>query len=233
MTRTLSEMLLVLAAGLLLGLTVNAFSSQGLDLGRDYFPSGVAGSSATGSSEQDQDAAPPAAADPIQESPVTEGEAESPAPEDAQDTSPESAPLSADVQQRLAEKGLRGINHSEAHALWQDPMYEYEAYAFIDARDDDHYAAGHIPGAYQFDHFRAERFQEQMLMLLPTSMKVVVYCNGGDCEDSESAALFLLALGANPDTLSVYTGGIAEWEEQGLPVETGARNSGLLKGEAP
>ena len=46
-------------------------------------------------------------------------------------------------------------------------MYAYEAYVFIDARDDDHYSQGHIPGAHQFDHYRADRYQEAMLQIIP------------------------------------------------------------------
>ena len=54
-------------------------------------------------------------------------------------------------------------------------------------------------------------------------MEIVVYCNGGDCEDSESAALFLLGLGADPERIRVFTGGITEWTERGMPLEQGSQ----------
>jgi rhodanese-related sulfurtransferase len=200
-TRTLSEMVLVLASGLGLGLAVNAASSDGLDLQRDYFPT----------------AAPEVA--------VAEASPPAEHPEDAPTVD---SPLDPAVLERLAAKGLSAVTFAETRALYEDPMYAYEAYVFIDARDDDHYGIGHIPGAHQFDHFRAERFQETMMQIIPTAMNIVVYCNGGDCEDSESAALFLLGLGADPGHLAVFTGGITEWKSRGMPVERGARNSGDL-----
>ena len=58
--------------------------------------------------------------------------------------------------------------------------------------------------------------------------QIVVYCNGGDCDDSETAALLLRDMGIPNQKLFVYGGGIAEWKANGLPVETGARNSGIL-----
>ena len=56
----------------------------------------------------------------------------------------------------------------------------------------------------------------------------MVYCNGGDCDDSESAAILLRNVGIPNLKLFVYVGGIKQWMANGLPVETGARNSGNL-----
>jgi rhodanese-related sulfurtransferase len=59
-------------------------------------------------------------------------------------------------------------------------------------------------------------------------LKVVVYCSGGECEDSEFAAIMLRDAGVPRDILFVYAGGILEWKATGLPVETGARLSGEI-----
>ena len=99
---------------------------------------------------------------------------------------------------------------------------------FIDARDDHHYASGHIPGAWQFHHYRAENYLPAVLPVCLTALQVVVYCTGGDCEDSEFAAIMLREAGVPRDALSVYAGGITEWTANGLPVETGTRRSGEL-----
>lgn len=224
--RTFTEMVLVLASGIGIGLVVNESSPDGLDLQRDYFPKAAVSSqpAATTGQSSAESAAPPPTGLTGQE-PATADPAPGPATDEA--------PLDPAVLERLASKGLRAATFAETRALYEDPMYAYEAYVFIDARDDDHYGEGHIPGAYQFDHFRADRYQEQMMQIIPTAMSIVVYCNGGDCEDSESAALFLLGLGADPSQLAVYTGGITQWRDQHMPVELGARNSGDLEEQSP
>ena len=64
------------------------------------------------------------------------------------------------------------------------------------------------------------------------AQKVVVYCTGGACEDSEFAALMLRDAGVPRENVYVYVGGITEWIANGLPVETGARGSGQMKGNS-
>jgi len=59
--------------------------------------------------------------------------------------------------------------------------------------------------------------------------KVVVYCNGGDCEDSQFAAVTLRDTGVPKEKLFVYPGGMAEWATNGWPIEIGARKSGVLR----
>jgi len=57
----------------------------------------------------------------------------------------------------------------------------------------------------------------------------VVYCTGGDCEDSEHAAIALRESGAARKKSSLFTpGGIKDWETSGRLVETGARGSGQI-----
>ena len=56
-----------------------------------------------------------------------------------------------------------------------------------------------------------------------------MYCHGGDCEDSEFAAIMLKDNGIAKEKLFVYGGGITEWTDHGLPVEIGSHNSGRLK----
>ena len=60
------------------------------------------------------------------------------------------------------------------------------------------------------------------------AQKVVVYCNGGSCDDSEFAAIMLRDAGVPRENVFVYAGGFNEWKSNGQPVETGARRSGQL-----
>ena len=134
------------------------------------------------------------------------------------------------VVRRLEGAGLRADTTSEIKQLFDDPRYQQNFIVFIDARDDDKYQAGHIPGAWQFDYYRPERYLAAVFPLVQLAHEVVVYCEGGDCEDSQLAALFLRDNGIPGDKLRVYVGGFKEWEERGMPVELGERGSGRFSG---
>jgi len=59
---------------------------------------------------------------------------------------PTSAPGS--LAALLQAKGLQLATSNQVQELFHDPRYEQNLILFIDARDSDHYQAGHIPGAY-------------------------------------------------------------------------------------
>lgn len=120
------------------------------------------------------------------------------------------------------------MTRNEVVELVGDPRYGQGLLVLIDDRDDSHYQAGHIPGAWQFDHYHAEQYLPTVLPVCLNAQKVVVYCMGGECEDSEFAAITLGEAGVPRDRLFVYPGGISEWTSSGQPVETGARQSGQL-----
>jgi rhodanese-related sulfurtransferase len=126
------------------------------------------------------------------------------------------------VRERLAAAGLRAIEHDDVVALFRDELYEAEAYVFIDARNEESFRAGHIPGAHPFDHYRPERTIDEVMSYCATAQRIVVYCYGKDCTDSELAAQHLVRLGVERELIDVYVGGFQEWQAAGLPVETGA-----------
>ena len=130
---------------------------------------------------------------------------------------------------RLKEKGLQPIDGREAIQLFRDPQYEQELIVFVDARDDRHFQEGHIPGAYQFDRYYPEKHLPDVLPVCLNAAKVVVYCTGGNCEDSEFAALALKEAGVPRERLFVYAGGMTDWSTNGVPVEVGARKSGMTR----
>jgi rhodanese-related sulfurtransferase len=72
-----------------------------------------------------------------------------------------------------------------------------------------------------------------VLPVCQTADQIVVYCNGGGCEDSEFAAVILGNAGIPMTRLSVYGGGLWEWATNGLPIEIGERNSGNLRKPSP
>jgi len=141
--------------------------------------------------------------------------------------------LAADSGQVLAaelkEKGLQLIDCSRAAQLFHGPRFAQNQVVFIDARDEPRYREGHIPGAYEFDPYRPEKYFDAVLPLCRAAEQIVVYCNGGDCDDSETAAVLLRDIGIANQKLLVFGGGISEWTTNGLPVETGGRSSGNLR----
>jgi rhodanese-related sulfurtransferase len=134
-----------------------------------------------------------------------------------------------EVAARLEARGFGVIDTADVEKLFHDPQYEQELIVFIDARDDAHYQKGHIPGAYQFDRYYPEKYLPVVLPVCLAASKIVVYCTGGNCEDSEFAALTLTEAGMPPQKISVYLGGITEWLAQKKVVEEGDRKSGILK----
>ena len=135
---------------------------------------------------------------------------------------------------QLRAEGLQLAGSNLVTQLFADPKKQQDLVVFIDARDDEHYQSGHIPGAYQLDHYHPENYLATVLPVCQAAEKVIVYCKGGTCEDSEQTAIFLRDAGIPRERLFVYAGGFDEWNGGALPVETGARNSGqFLPAGAP
>ena len=192
-----------MVVGAALALGANHFSPRGLKLARDYFPKSAA------------PAAVPAVATNT-----------APLPADS------AAGVPPAIVARLRQKGLQPLGHARVVQLFHDPQYA-RSQIFVDARDDAHYQAGHIPGAYQFDSYHMEKHLMTALPPCLAATNVVVYCNGGECEDSEFTAITLNQAGVPLNKLFIYAGGFPEWSTNGLPVETGDRASGRLKPAKP
>lgn len=152
-----------------------------------------------------------------------------PAARDVANTNPPASSPAQLLAVRLKEQGLQWVDGRQAAQLFHDPRFKQGSIAFIDARDEQHYREGHIPGAYEFDPYRPEKYFATVLPVCQAAEQIVFYCNGGDCDDSESAAITLRDVGIANQKLFVYPGGITEWTTNGLPVEIGGQNSGNLR----
>jgi len=137
------------------------------------------------------------------------------------------------LERQFRAEGLQLADSSQATRLFNYPRRDQGLVIFVDARDDDHYHAGHIPGAFQLDHYRPENYLATVLPASQAAQQIVVYCKGGSCEDSEQTAIFLRDAGIPKERLFVYAGGFDDWTSHHLPVETGERNSGQLGGTKP
>src|ERR1035437_8536697 len=135
--RVLAEGLIVALSGALFAFAANEVSPRGLTLARNYFP---------GSSQRSH--------------PATAASTQPPGTGLSRATPPSAAEVLA---ARLRAKGLQLVDSNQVTQLFRDPRYDQELVVFVDARDDRHYQEGHIPGAYQFDHYRAENYLATVL----------------------------------------------------------------------
>lgn len=132
------------------------------------------------------------------------------------------------LAQRIRDLGLHLADSNKVEQLFQDPRREQGLVLFIDARNEEHYKEGHIPGAYLLDYYYKENYLATVLPACNMADEIIVYCNGGNCDDSLLTANLLIS--AVPrEKLLVYGGGMGEWVTNGLPVETGERNSGIFR----
>jgi len=203
------EAVMVGALGLGFAFLANQLSPHGLNPFLNYFPGGAKASAVA------RPAIVPAGASGASNAPPS---ASSPA-----------ALLAA----RLKQNGLHLLERAEVEKLFHDPRLQQDAIMFNDARDEDDYQEGHIPGAFEFYHYHPDKYLADVLTPCQVAEQIIVYCNGGDCEDSESAALFLRDRGVPAGKLFIYGGGMTNWEAARLPVEKGARNSGNIRNPGP
>jgi len=212
--RTLVELGIITVAGLTLGLGANQLNPKELKLSRDYF-------------------AAPAMPHPAPQTGTSQ-------PTNASDTGqadPTNHTNNANNDDHLAlleEWDLTAVDFDRAVEIYEDPYYADEVHLFIDARDDDAYAEGHVPGALQFDRYYPENYLDSILSASQAATVIVIYCNGGQCEDSAYAAIELFDQGVDSACTFIYVGGITDWRANGMPVEQGERHSGnIVQGSQP
>lgn len=92
----------------------------------------------------------------------------------------------------------------------------------LDARRTSVYRDGHIKGARSFSVWEAD-VDEKVKGFYgeghDPAAPIVVYCSGGDCEDSHMLGEKLFFAGFN--TVLVYKDGFPDWLKRGLPVSNG------------
>ena len=96
---------------------------------------------------------------------------------------------------------------------------------FLDARRTSVYEQGHIPGARSFSVWESD-IDEKVNKLFEErgdprqqAEPIVVYCSGGDCEDSHMLAKKLWGIQYN--NVYVYKDGFPDWQKRGGQVHTG------------
>jgi rhodanese-related sulfurtransferase len=115
------------------------------------------------------------------------------------------------------------INLQEVASIFCDPSTEQGLNIFLDARSDALFEDGHIPGAIQCDHYRFDEYIDAVLPACQAAEKIIVYCHGGNCEDSILLCCDLLDADVPYDRLCVFGGGWTEWKNGQMPIEKGAQ----------
>lgn len=144
-----------------------------------------------------------------------------PAVSEASSTIPAAAPNAAPSAKTFAPHPDRAsveIGTDDAEQLFREKRL------FLDARRTTVYGDGHIPGARSFPIWesdiadRVKAFYEEGL---DQNAPIVIYCSGGDCEDSHMLAEKLYMVGFN--NLLVYKDGFPGWQKRGLPAAKGPK----------
>lgn len=91
---------------------------------------------------------------------------------------------------------------------------------FIDGRKAEDFAAGHVPAALNIRALDIQSGGDTWRSFFTTadpSAWYVVYCDGGDCHESEQIRAFLIQAGFK--NVLIYDGGYPGWIEAKLPTE--------------
>ena len=140
MKRVLQEGALVAVVGAALAFAANELSPHPIVLSRDYYPGDRAASSTTAGATN-----PTNAAATITNSPLEL------------------------LTARLQANGLQLADSNQVVQYFRDPRREQDGVIFIDARDEEHYRAGHVPGAYHFDRFRPQDYLTNVVQVCQTA----------------------------------------------------------------
>ncbi len=95
---------------------------------------------------------------------------------------------------------------------------------FLDARRSSVYREGHIAGARPFAVWEGDVDDKVKAFFgegHDPNTPIVVYCSGGDCEDSHMLAQKLWGAGFSNNL--VYRDGFPDWVRRGGPVRSGAK----------
>ncbi len=127
-----------------------------------------------------------------------------------------------------AEPGSTGLQHPFVMVTVDEVigMIESEAYflgeiVLIDARNAGDYEQGHIPRSLHLDNYNVDNYIADVKPCLDAADTIVVYCGGGDCEDSIFLATELEFRGISRSRLRLFEGGMADWRNRDQPVDEG------------
>ena len=107
------------------------------------------------------------------------------------------------------------LTFAQAQARYQDP-----AVIFVDAREPEDYAAGHIARALLLPFEQFDTYWPAVEEKLPKDSEIVIYCSGAECELSLFLARHLREIGYTK--LSIFYGGWLKWQNEKMPADSGS-----------
>lgn len=110
--------------------------------------------------------------------------------------------------------GIRFITLAEA-----EDLFATQRALFIDSRSRSDYKSQHIPGAWNIPFEENKEGLNSEMLFAPIDKTLVIYCAGGDCQESIGLAKLIHRLGYRD--IRVFSGGWTEWRAARLPVEEG------------
>ena len=93
----------------------------------------------------------------------------------------------------------------------QQKLARADRFELVNCLREPEFRAAHIPGSIRFGT------QQEMLATLQKDEDIVVYCSNPDCPASVNAYYTLLRHGYAH--VRRYAGGLADWQDAGLPLE--------------
>jgi len=130
---------------------------------------------------------------------------------------PGNAPTPAKPLEAVVSNPIREITGPEAWKAFQSGT------PFLDARRRAEFAVGHIAGAWCTRVWESD-LDERLISFKAARRPgpedpIVIYCSGGDCQDSHLLAAKLFNEGY--DHLLIYRDGFPDWLAQKRPIEKG------------
>lgn len=100
-------------------------------------------------------------------------------------------------------------------------LHENQMATFVDARLTEQFEAGHIADAMNISPSMLEENASLFVLdVIDPELPIVIYCGGGDCDDSHRVAELLQDLRGFEQT-HVFVDGFPAWEQAGLPTSSG------------
>lgn len=112
--------------------------------------------------------------------------------------------------------------HTDAWDVAEDLRNGVTDVVVIDARTEEYYQLGHIPGALCFPH---RKMNAESVAALDREKTYVTYCDGIGCNASTKGAYKLASLGFKVKEL---LGGLDFWRRDGHPLAIGAEPGTLI-----
>jgi rhodanese-related sulfurtransferase len=100
-------------------------------------------------------------------------------------------------------------------------LFDGKTALFIDARGEDAFEEGHIPGAMNVPYDQLVDYYESLTASVATDRLIVVYCWSKTCDFSDSLASELVLMGYT--NIVIFRGGWEEWQAAGFPTEPPAQ----------